>query len=544
MTGPRPRFVLHPVLLAAAYVLSLALATEAEWADIVRPLLVAVALATALTLVGWAVFRNRWAGGLAATVVVLLLLSLPVADFAWKRLTEAIGVSGAMVVAALVVAALIGIPALLVLRARHGGRPLRRPPAGVLNVFSVILVVVVVLPTVGSHAPAAVDQRTASNRAITVPPQATRPPDIVLILLDGYPRTDVLQRRLGIDNTDFLDGLRSRGFDVATDSHSNYTFTGLTLASMFDMRYLDEIPRIAPLLGTPGPHHDALRDTAAGGAAFDVLRQAGYRIEMATADWEHVRMRSADMLLEGGQLTDLERKLLERTWLPELISTVDPNWFVEQERDLIVHHFDAVEKFASEQRKEPTFLYVHIPGPHAPQVVDANGNPLPMNSRLMGAKTTEDLGISRPEFNDRYAGEIAYLDRRTLEAVDALLATDSPPVIIVMADHGYTQEVVPGDHEALLSNLFAAFTPGEANLLANAPTPVNLIPRLLNAYLGTGLAIRDDHQWISRSDRNPLLTTVVAMPRNATLLPRGAVLCHLRTMAPERLLELGCQACP
>ena len=505
MTGPRPRFVLHPILLAAAYVLSLALATEAEWADIVRPVLVAMALATTLTLVGWAVFRNRWDGALAATVVVLLLLSLPVADFAWKQLTEAIGVTGTMVVAALVLAALIGIPALLVLRARHGGRPLRRPPAGVLNVFGVILVVVVVLPTVGSHAPTAVDQWTASDRAITVPPQATRPPDIVLILLDGYPRTDVLQRRLGIDNTDFLDGLRSRGFDVATDSHSNYTFTGLTLASMFDMRYLDEIPRIAPLIGTPGPHHDAMRDTAAGGAAFDVLRQAGYRIEMATADWEHVRMRSADVLLDGGQLTDLERKLLERTWLPELMATVDPNWFVEQERDLIVHHFDAIVEFASQAHADPTFLYVHIPGPHAPQVVEPNGEALPMNSRLMGAKSPDEMGISRAEFSDRLAGEIAYLDERTLAAVDALQATDSPPVIILMADHGYTQEVVPGDDEALLSNLFAAFTPDAPHLLADAPTPVNLFASLTNHYLGTNLQIRPDESFVSVSESDPLL---------------------------------------
>jgi Sulfatase len=505
LTGPRPRFAFHPVLLAAAYVLSMALATEAEWADIVRPLLVAMALATTLTLSGWAVFRNRWDGALAATIALLLLISLPMADFAWKQLTEAIGVTGTTVVAALVLAALVGIPALVVLRMRHGERPLRRPPAGVLNVFSVILVAVVVLPTVGSHAPAAVDQWTASNRAITVPPQATRPPDIVLILLDGYPRTDVLQRRLGIDNTDFLDGLRSRGFDVATDSRSNYTFTGLTLASMFDMRYLDEIPRIQPLIGTPGPHHDALRDTAAGGAAFDVLRTAGYRIEMATADWEHVRMRSADVLLDGGQLTDLERKLLERTWLPELISTIAPNWFVEQERDLIVHHFDAIEEFATQAHADPTFLYVHIPGPHAPQVVDANGDALPMNSRLMGAKSPDEMGISRAEFIDRFAGEIAYLDERTLAAVDALQATDSPPVIIVMSDHGYTQEVVPGDDEALLSNLIAAFTPGAPGLLADAPTPVNLFASLSNYYLATDLQLRSDASFVSASDSDPLL---------------------------------------
>jgi len=59
---PAPRWVLHPTLLAAAWVLDIALANQVEPAGFVRSLLVAVAAATVLTLFAWAATgdRLRW----------------------------------------------------------------------------------------------------------------------------------------------------------------------------------------------------------------------------------------------------------------------------------------------------------------------------------------------------------------------------------------------------------------------------------------------------------------------------------------------------
>ncbi len=65
MTDPStaaPRWIVHPTLLAAAFVLEVALANQVEPPGFVRSLVVAVLAASALTLLAWAVPR---AGGSA-----------------------------------------------------------------------------------------------------------------------------------------------------------------------------------------------------------------------------------------------------------------------------------------------------------------------------------------------------------------------------------------------------------------------------------------------------------------------------------------------
>jgi hypothetical protein len=489
----RPRFVLHPVLLAAAYVLSVALEAEADPDDFARPLVAAVTAAIVLTLVGWALFRNRWDGGLLATGLILLAISLRPLAALWGFLSGLLGPTGGSAVIGLLLVAGLGVPLIAIRRARRRRAAVPRPSAGLLNGFSLALVVVTVAWNLVGHAPAMIGRAPASADAVNVPARAEQPPDIVVILADGYPRSDVLERRLGIDNSEFLAGLRQRGFDVATDSQSNYTWTATTLASMFHMRYLDEIEQIKPLLGTAGYHFDALRDAINAGPALATLRSAGYEIVTAPPGWLHVSLADAsDRVLDHGELNDLERILLWRTWLVDVIDVIEPGFLLDTQRERIIHHFDDLEAFAAQQRDRPTFVFLHVPAPHMPLVVDAAGNPSGLPSRSFETIDPNALPLTRAEFLAAWANQLAYVNRRLLGAVDALQASEHPPVIVVMADHGYTYERDAGDNQALFGNLFAAFTPGAPGLLADAPTPVNLMPCLLNRYLGTDIPLSPD----------------------------------------------------
>jgi hypothetical protein len=327
---------------------------------------------------------------------------------------------------------------------------------------------------------------------------------------------DVLERRLGIDNSDFLADLSQRGFDVADQSHSNYVFTALTLASLFQMRYVDEIDDIRPLIGTNRPYHALLRDATTDGRAFAALRSAGYEIVTAPPGWGHVSLAAAsDRILDSGEMTDLERSLLEQTWLLDLVTLVKPDALTGQLRDRLVHAFDHLDAFASEERDSPAFLFLHVPGPHLPLVVDAQGNTLPLPARELGAVNPEALHMTRAEYSATWAGELAYLEKRVLHAVDSMQARDAPPVIVVMADHGYIQDVRADDIQSRFANLFAAFTPGAPGLLADAPTPVNLMPRLLNRYLRTEFAESPDRYFLSPGPLEPLMLTEVSDPEAA-----------------------------
>jgi hypothetical protein len=512
LAGARPRFVLHPVLLAVAYVLNQGLSTQAELVGLVRPLIVATVFAAFLTLVGWATFRNRWDGGLAASTVLVLAVTPFPAYKAWQVLGPAIG----PFVSAAALALLLGIPALVMLRAVRQKRSVPRPGPRALHGFAAILIAVVVVGNVSGNVSWATGRATAPRPTVDVAPADTTPPDIVVILLDGYPRSDVLQRRLGVDNAAFLKALADRGFDVAARSHSNYVFTQLTLPSMFQMRYLDEIESLRPLIGTNYHFHAVLRDITTSGLAFTALRSAGYEIVTAPPGWEHVTIRAAaDRVLDMGEMTDLERSLLEQTWLLDILTLVKPDVLTGQLRDRLVHAFDHLDAFAAERRDRPAFLFVHVPAPHLPLVVDGAGGTLPVPARALGAQDPAGMHMTRAEYSATWAGELAYVEKRALRAIDALQAATHPPVIVVMSDHGYTQEVKPDDAQSRFANLFAAFTPGAPGLLRDPPTPVNLFPRLLNRYLGTDFPVSPDRYFLSPGPIHPLVLTEVTDPEAA-----------------------------
>ena len=366
----------------------------------------------------------------------------------------------------------------------------------------------------------AVSRLTTPQPAVDVPATEAQPPDIVVILLDGYPRSDVLERRLGIDDSNFLAGLSERGFDVSPDSHSNYVLTALTLASIFQMRYLDEIDDVAGHVGSSGVYHDLLRYAATKGPAWSALRDAGYEVVYAPPGWEHVRLDGAsDRVVNDGEITDLERSLLEETWLMDVITLISPDLITNGLRDRLVSSFDALDDFAAADRESPAFLFLHVPGPHPPLVVDANGQTVPIDARALGADDPAAMGLTRSEYAARWESELGYLSRRVLESVDRLQAADRNTVILVMADHGYVQEIKQDDPAARLSNLFAAYTPGADGLLRDAPTPVNLMPRLLNEYLGTEFPESPDRYFLSPGPLEPLVLTEIHEPSAAPAGP-------------------------
>ena len=87
--------------------------------------------------------------------------------------------------------------------------------------------------------------RPSAEGELINPVAATRPilnpsEDIYHIVLDGYPRADVLDDLYGLDNGPFLAALRTRGFCVADSARSNYAQTLLSVVSTLTGRYFEE----------------------------------------------------------------------------------------------------------------------------------------------------------------------------------------------------------------------------------------------------------------------------------------------------------------
>src|SRR5688572_19160359 len=71
-------------------------------------------------------------------------------------------------------------------------------------------------------------------------------PDILYIILDGYGRKDILQKYYALDNQPFLDSLKQEGFQVAEKSTSNYCRTVASVASSFNLDYIQNLDNNLP----------------------------------------------------------------------------------------------------------------------------------------------------------------------------------------------------------------------------------------------------------------------------------------------------------
>jgi hypothetical protein len=506
-----PRWVIHPALIAAAFVLEVALANKVEPAGFARALAIGVVGAIGLTLICWAMTRDRWIGGLIATTLVVVNISIIPFYFAWTGLRDTFGPTAALAAFGIALFAVIALPAAQFVRARRRAALIRGPATSVLNRFAAVLVIVVLAFRVAPDLPGAAAAALRTREKVAIAP-VSELPDIYVLLLDGYPRADVLTRRFGIDNSAFLDELRRRGFDVATDNHSNYVFTQLTLPSMFQMRHLKDVPELAPLIGTPGGHANALRNALIDSPAFATLRAAGYQIVVTQPGYEHVALRNAaDRVLEHGEMNDVERDVLKRTWLLDPLGALMPTFFTGPPRDRVVHAFDDLERMASDGRAQPTFTWVHVPAPHLPLVLDAHGQPLQMDPRRFDGSDAAGFGMTEAQFAAAYAEEITYLNSRVLGAVRALETAPAraDPVIVIMSDHGFTYDLA--DVQGRLSNFFVAYTPQAPGLLADAPL-VNVMPILLNRFLGTDYPLSTNRYFVSPSITQLLELTEVPNP--------------------------------
>ncbi|MEX0709812.1 MAG: hypothetical protein WD116_01250 [Chloroflexota bacterium] len=508
----RPRWILHPALLAAAFVLEVALANKVEPAGFARALGIAILAGIGLTLAAWGITRDRCIGGLVATTLVLATISIIPLYFAWSALQSAFGPTPALATFGVVLFLSIALPAVQRVRVQRGASPMRGPATSVLNRFAAVLVVVVVAFHAGPDLPGAVANALGPRETVTVAPVSDLP-DMYVLLLDGYPRADVLERRFGIDNSAFLAELGDLGFDVATDSHSNYDFTQLTMASMFQMRHLEDVDGLRALIGVPGGHVNALRNALIDSPGFATLEAAGYQIVVTQPGYDHVALRGvADRVLEHGEMNDLERDVLKRTWLLDPLGALMPTFFTGPPRDRVVHAFDDLSEVVQDGSAKPVFAWVHVPAPHLPLVLDADGRALELDPRRFDGYDASGFGMTDAEFAAAYADEITYLNARVIGAARALSsALGRPdPVIVIMSDHGYATAVADGP--ARLSNLFAAYTPRAPGLLADARTPVNLMAILFNRFLGTEFPLSADRYFLSPSITEVLELTEVHVP--------------------------------
>ena len=194
--GARERTVpIYPALFFVAWIVALFTSSTASLNSLWRPLLLGILVVVIVQLVFSGIGRNRHLG---AALVVMLFAAL-------------VGQTVVALIFGGIVIAFVGFGILK--RLSISSLPWS-PLTRLLNIVAVLTVGIALVSaaTEGALTPIAARDtpRVATDRTL---------PDIYLVLLDAYPRSDTLASDFSIDNGLFLEQMRAMGFDLSANSH-------------------------------------------------------------------------------------------------------------------------------------------------------------------------------------------------------------------------------------------------------------------------------------------------------------------------------------
>jgi hypothetical protein len=451
------RVAIYPVLAMAAYFVR---ATGDHgvpaWALLRPTAFVLLAIAIALLLV------RRW--GHPAALAVAIVASI---------------LTGALVFAIVLLSAAVIRTALGLWFRRW--RPAWGDVTAALNVYAIVLLVLAMVPVLTNE-----EFRLASSDEVARGPG--NGPNMYVFLLDGYPRSDTLAQ-WGHDNSQFLEQLQALGFEVADDSHSNYTKTWLTLASMADFRHIswNSVLGSNPSVASEPVQLRRLSEIFNEARAWTVLRQHGYEIVASETAFPNLTLYTADRVIGSWAPNAFEIDLLRYSPLSRL--DVVRDWLDETHRNRTRFQLESVPV---ERANQPVFVWTHVLSPHAPTVFGKAGEPrghpcYPLECTYFDPAASS-AGLAADELGALIGDQVSHLNSLLVPAIQRIVDSDPQAVIVAMSDHGSR---AAGLTDESFANFFAARTPNRAHLFPEDAAASTTLAVLLNAYLDAGVAVPD-----------------------------------------------------
>jgi hypothetical protein len=232
------------------------------------------------------------------------------------------------------------------------------------------------------------------------------------------------------------------------------------------------------------PQHNsraALPDYIQHGAVRQSLEDLGYRIVAFDSGLTWTNLTDADVYLSASgrsvawlgmlqRINEFESMLLDTSGaliftdatvkLPELFQ---PKIGLKRmHRERVLYALDHLPEAAA--LPGPKFVFAHIVSPHMPYVLGPDGETLDKDIAEM----------------DGYRGQVTYINKRIIPILEQIIASsETPPVIIIQADHGSV--ISDPAHRMQILNAYY-FPNGGEWLLYDAISPVNSFRLVFNHY--------------------------------------------------------------
>lgn len=391
----------------------------------------------------------------------------------------------------------------------------RRNLITVARTFRLMAVILLLFPT------GALIAGPAFARAPTMPSgghQATGPTDkdslrdIYFIVVDKYTGSRALAANYGYDNSPFEERLRSRGFVVPRDARSNYVHTMLSLPSMLNWMYMDEMLQEQ----NDAPLSRFLQEKIWDNRTSRFLKAHGYEYVFVPSSFPATRTNPfADRQVPAPRSDaglNVTSAWITRTPLPSIVGLLCSG---PCSRSAFPYHIETADQVRRRvahiveagRDPGPQFVLAHLLVPHEPYVFNADCSP------REPYWPPADNGPDAPRAEAAYRDQISCLNT-LLDGlvVDILKRSSIPPIILIQSDHGHGQmmtDPVMGEHLSLeelsparldeRTAIFAAYylPDGGAVAVDDQITPINVMPAILNHYFDASIPLHANRTYWS-----------------------------------------------
>ena len=338
-------------------------------------------------------------------------------------------------------------------------------------------------------------------------------PNVYYIILDGYPRNDVLKKHLGFDNNEFINFLKQREFYVAENSYSNYSLSSTSIPATMNMNYINFL---TDELGEDSRSYDPLLGKDFGLYADNQViknfKSMGYKVaKIGSVPMYLHEIPLADLSLCYKSIHLMDNRLFDTVARTSMIGYFIERWSEDLQRQIILCAFEELPKISS-YYEEPVFVWSHIMLPHFPLIFSADGEPVTPGESLLVMNNPHVFEGTDSSWNikQQFLQQLQFANKKSMELVDKILENEKQSIIIIQSDHGSAFDVnlddpTDDDVHQRLSNINAIYFPDEKprEILINDPTNVNTFRIVFNSYFGSDYDILEDRIYWNLSYKKP-----------------------------------------
>lgn len=320
-----------------------------------------------------------------------------------------------------------------------------------------------------------------------IPCDTCHHPDIFYIIPDQYPGHDALKALFHFDNSAFEQQLEARGFHIAKNSSSNYNLTPFSVASTLSMDFIS-IKEGAQDYGSVGYSYRVIRNNP----VFRFLSENNYRFyNCSIFNFPGQPANEYGAFLPYGTRLITMQTFSARLWrdYEADIKAGKFGRYLQQKAVFRHQHFNEAilsqtQEVAALKITQPKLVYTHLMMPHFPYYFDSAGRSMPVE-RLSGLRKANPTD---------FISYLQYTNKKLLELIDQVLAASStPPVIILLSDHGYRHVDEKNSTRYDFMNLNACFFPDKNYQgIYDSISNINFLRTFFNTRFGQQLPLLKD----------------------------------------------------